>query len=730
MNKSEASMPVENWGGRRFSFKTNFATVPDDFDEADSTPALPSMALDMEELFGADGPLSRHKSDYTPRTQQIDLAQVIQATMQDKGVCVGEAGTGTGKSLAYLLPAIERALRGERTIISTHTIALQTQLFQKDIPLALEVMGATDAVKVVLLKGRSNFLCKMEMDTKREEFLSDTDVDFQKVVQWSVEDDCDGDKDNLGFVYEKWHEVTATHDSCTAKKCEYYDSCFYYAARKEAKEALIIIVNHALVMADLSLRDKHANGGLLPKYRHIVFDEAHHIEAVATEMLGIELAQNRILNFVNKCRKVEGFSIDNDLLNEIEDANDRLFAFFEVLQQRQEITFENLLYGEKWLSAKATAEELAQLCDRLAMNLPVKLPDPKFEHKRTMVERTADRIAQELYALFSNDLVDEKVRWSVREEARGRRKERVLLKMQFMHAGRLLAPMLWKPLAEIGGSAILLSATLATNGGFDYLRDRLSLPKDTSEIIVGSPFDYKKNAMLYVPGNISKPPKAFDPQYMDKLFDVVRAILALTEGRAFILFTSWNAMREMRGRMETLDYPLFVQGDLPVRDLVSQFKASGNGVLLGTASFWEGVDIPGEALSCVIMDKIPFTVPTSPLESARCRKIDEEHGKMASFTRYSIPQAQIKLKQGFGRLIRTQSDRGIVCILDTRLITENYGSQFINSLPPARRASKFAGLEKFWRTVPCTQCGDPFLSDTLSKMCAACTAPPATLPFD
>ena len=660
-------------------------------------PATLPPPATLEEFFGPNGPLANELEVYEARPEQLEVATAIEQAMIDGKPCLAEAGTGVGKTMAYLIPAVRAAIEGKTTVISTHTINLQNQLIQKDIPLVLRLFGeAASAVRAVLMKGRGNYLCKQNLEHAKADIFLEMDPQFERVKRWAAKRDCTGDLADLPFSFTSWSEVSSTPETCRANECHFYSDCHYYKMRSAAYESKLIVVNHSLFFSDLAMRADDPSTGVLPSYDHVVFDEAHHLEDVATKTFGIDFGSRRISNLTDRIKHVKGLDIDRDRLNTLEDLNG---AFFQPFYQagKSEFYFEDILHDENQEVVDRYARDTCNSIATLQNDLVAIARDNEDVRDRVEgIARLCGRTREELSRLMFHTEA-ESIRWvDVEMSGRTAKSEpRVTLHLTPISVAEPLIKALWNRARS--GAVVMVSATLANSGGFSYQRQRLGIPDDAIECLVGSPFDYKSQAMLYVPGHLPAP--AYGADYAGMVAKEIERIVRLTEGRAFLLFTSRAMLNMVHSALteRQLPFPLFKQGDLPPGKLIEAFRYSGNGCLLGVQTFWEGVDIQGAALSCVIIDKLPFAVPDSPITKARITAI--EQGGLNSFRDYSIPQAQIKLKQGFGRLIRTKEDRGLVCILDSRLISRDYGAEFVKYLPPAARASKWPRVEKFWQEV-------------------------------
>lgn len=646
----------------------------------------------IRQILRPGGSLSRELPGYEHRPQQVEACEAVEEAIKRRKVCLIEAGTGVGKSLAYLIPALRYIAAGHRVVVSTHTINLQTQLIEKDLPLVARLFPQVD-LRAVLMKGRGRYLCLQDLDAAEGDLFHASDPQFREVKRWAAQTPT-GDQADLPFVYPYWHEIAANQDTCRSQECRYFDRCFYFRMRRAGAEANLVVVNHALFLSDLLVRQAEESAAILPDYDLLVLDEAHHLEDVATTAFGLELPQRRIPDLLDRIRRLRHLDLNTARLQALEDANTELFGSFQT--DRQEFFLEEAVPGGNLDAVGEAGQKACIALEGICTELLQAAKDLEGPDKERVegLSRIAGRHRDELHSLlFVED--PGRIRWGSKRRASDTsfrsREPRYVLHNTPIQVGKTLVELLW-PNVEC---AILTSATLANSGGFSYVRDRLGIPEDALEHVIGSPFDFKKQALLYVPRGLPSPPKKPVPEYAGLLADEIERLVKLTEGRAFLLFTSWRMLSEVYDILCTrLEYPLFKQGEMPSGKLLEAFRASGNGCLFGVQSFWEGVDVPGEALSCVVIDRLPFAVPDTPITRARTRAIVERGGDW--FREYSIPMAQIRLKQGFGRLIRSRTDRGIVCILDTRLLTAGYGEEFVRYLPPAARASVWSRVERFW----------------------------------
>ncbi len=619
------------------------------------------------------------------------MAQAVEQAIEQRRHLIIEAGTGTGKTLAYLLPVIRS---GKRVIISTGTKNLQEQLFYKDIPFLEQALfpAGEGKLSVCYMKGRGNYLCRKKLyDLTDQPVLSGLEEieHYRAIAAWEKTTST-GDRAELAGLPEAsalWHKLDARADTCLGQKCSSFDRCFITEMRRRAQESDIIIVNHHLFFADLGIKqhtEYALDAGILPEVGTVIFDEAHELEEVAGSYFGVGISNGR---FEELCRDVEGSLQRNHLLTAslsgaVKSLRDRAMFFFAVLppgegrfafENRREFLEEN---GEEFLGLQQSLQRLASELE----NVPSK-PEEVFNFARR---------AQELqvHLGFLMESEDRNTVFWIERRRGGRDRQNVFLQATPID----VAPILKTSLFDKLDSVVLTSATLAVGGNFEYVRQRLGL-EHIREAVVPSHFDYENQALFYVPPDLPDPRT---PQFAAQAADRIRRILEVTRGRAFVLFTSYAQMRDIHERLlSQLEFPLLLQGDAPKTALLEEFRLTPNAVLFATSSFWQGVDVQGEQLSCVIIDRLPFAVPSDPVVAARVKSIDAEGGN--AFFQYQVPSAVITLKQGFGRLIRSLHDRGLLVLLDNRILKKQYGLTFIDSLPNYRKTTDFAQVEAFFR---------------------------------
>ena len=634
------------------------------------------------------------------------MAQAVEQVLEEKRHLIVEAGTGTGKTLAYLMPVIRS---GKRVIISTGTKNLQEQLFYKDVPFLEQALygdpGSGSRLSVCYLKGRSNYLCRKKLyDLTDQPVLSGLDEieQYRAIAAWEKTTGT-GDRAELAELPEAsllWHKLDARADACIGQKCSLWEKCFITEMRRRAMETDIIIVNHHLFFADLAIKlqaEGAPDAGILPEAAAVIFDEAHELEDVAGNYFGISVSNLRVEELA---RDVENSLQHNKMLSPslsgaLGSLRERSQFFFSLLppgegrfafETRREFLEEN---GDEFLSLNHSLTRLAGELEGLAQ---------KPEEILNFVRRAQEIQVQLGFALESEDR--NTVFWIERRGGRGRAnspqgrrdadkggRQNVFLQATPIDVGPILRECLWSKLE----CAVLTSATLAVGGGFDYIRQRLGL-EHARESVLPSHFDYESQALLYVPPDLPDPRT---PQFTAKAADRIRKLLEITRGRAFVLFTSYAQMNEIHQRLlGEVEFPMLRQGDAPKSALLEEFRLTPNAVLFATSSFWQGVDVQGEQLSCVIIDRLPFAVPSDPVVAARVKAIDADGGN--AFFQYQVPAAVITLKQGFGRLIRSLHDRGLLVLLDNRILKKQYGRVFVESLPNYKKTTELRVVEEFF----------------------------------
>jgi ATP-dependent DNA helicase DinG len=649
----------------------------------------PGAGTSLYQFFAPGGLLSRTHPAYEFRRGQLQMAQAVEAAIEEKRHLIVEAGTGTGKTLAYLMPVIRS---GKRVIISTGTKNLQEQLFHKDIPFLEQALfpEGNKKLSVCYMKGRNNYLCRKKLyDLTGQPVLSGLDEieQYRAIATWE-QTTASGDRAELTQLPEAsalWHKLDARADTCLGQKCSSWEKCFVTEMRRRGAESDIIIVNHHLFFADLGIKQQAEgapDAGILPDAGVVIFDEAHELEDVAGSYFGISVSAARLEEL---CRDVEASLQRNknytaSLSGAIQSLRERSGFFFSLLptgdgrfafENRREFLEEN---GDEFIGLR---QSLARLGAEIE-NLPSK-PEEIFAFAR----RAQELQVQLGFVMESED--KNTVFWIERRRGGGR--EKISLQATPIDVGPILRECLWTKLE----SSVLTSATLAVGGGFDYIRGRLGV-EHARDLVLPSHFDYQTQALLYVPPDLPDPRT---PQFAAKAAERIRLLLEITRGRAFVLFTSYAQMRDVYQRLlGEVEFPMLLQGDAPKNALLEEFRLTPNCVLFATSSFWQGVDVQGEQLSCVIIDRLPFAVPSDPVVAARIKAIDADGGN--AFFQYQVPAAVITLKQGFGRLIRSLNDRGLLALLDNRILKKQYGRVFVESLPDYRRTTELGVVEEWF----------------------------------
>ena len=637
----------------------------------------------MDKIFGENGIIAKHHKDYEHRAGQIKMAEAVLRAFEEKKHLIVEAGTGTGKTMAYLVPAIAAALKNkQRVIISTGTKNLQEQLMEKDIPFLQKVLPKK--FTAAAMKGRSNYACLYRIGKAENQPILDgmDELDhFEEVRHWAHESNT-GDRAELVNLPENisfWSRINAKSETCLGQKCPDFEPCFITRMRARADEADIVIVNHHLFFADLNIRGNEY-GKVLPDYSAVIFDEAHLIEDIAADYFGFQVSSFQLDEIV---RDADSLPITEvSATREITKLGAKIIGladqfwirFTQTRGQDGRFPLVQGSFAEKDRHGEVTATPLGEAYFALDSNLErLETAVDVHAEKLTEAENLLKRIRQTRFDLDFICTQAEKnyVYWL---EKRGRG--------MFLRASPIdVSSLLQDKLFDKTETVILTSATLSTNGKFNFIKDRLGLDGEKTETLLApSAFDYQKQAIIYIPKAMPEPRA---PEFNQMAANEICKILQITQGRAFVLSTSNYSMNQLYELVSTrVNFPCFVQGSMSKAGLLDRFRKTSNAVLFATSSFWQGVDVQGEQLSCVIIDKLPFAVPTDPIVAARTKFIDDNGGK--SFFDYSVPQAVITLKQGIGRLIRSKTDKGVIALLDTRLRTKSYGKDFVNSLPKMR----------------------------------------------
>ena len=650
----------------------------------------------MQEIFGPEGLIAQAHPEYEYRPGQIDMARAVMRAFEEKRHLIVEAGTGTGKTLAYLVPAVASALAGNgRVIISTGTKNLQEQLMEKDIPFLQNVLPSR--FNATYMKGRSNYVCLHRLaraeDSPVLEGLEEVDY-FEEVALWAKQTQI-GDRSELATLPESlsfWRHIDARPDTCLGQKCPDFDPCFITRMRDRAREADIVVVNHHLFFADLALRNGNY-GSVLPEYTAVILDEAHLIEDVASEYFGSQVSNYQVDDLVRDLGilKIEHAEVDREVTNSTARLSDFADNFWMGFRdgRGEEGRFPILpgTFAKRNRDGDYEATPLGDLYMALVGAITrVETTLDAIQDKPADIENLVRRLRQLRFELeFIVTGSDKKFVYWIERRNRG-----IFLRASPIDVAGLLQDKLFDEVPTV----VLTSATLSSGGNFAFIRDRLGL--DTADdLIAESIFDYPSQAILYLPAKMPDPRAR---EWAEAAAAEVVRILNATEGRAFVLSTSYAGMQSLFEHVwAEIDYPCLVQGSASKGQLLKRFRETRNAVLFATSSFWQGVDVRGEQLSCVIIDKLPFAVPTDPVVAARQRYIEDLGG--SSFYEYSVPQAIISLKQGLGRLIRSTTDRGVLAVLDPRLRTKPYGQTFLRSLPPCRITSCIEDLTGIFSRV-------------------------------
>ena len=660
--------------------------------EVPAVPRRVSLAAGVHAVFAPGGPLSAALAGFEAREGQAQMAAAVADVFTSGGILLAEAGTGTGKTLAYLVPAI---LSGNRVLVSTGTKNLQEQIFFKDLPVLKDGLGIP--FSATYMKGRGNYLCLHRFDTVKESApvrSRDEALAIEVIGEWATETET-GDRaemDDLPDDLPLWAEIAATSENCIGAECPRFGDCFVTKMRQRAAESDVVIVNHHLLCADASVR-QGAYGEVIPSCSYAIVDEAHQLEDVATQYFGRAVSNYRVDDFARDADRAiaakqippgDGADALRDDVDRVRDAARRFFGTLQMLrfdrpgqpgslgsESRVRVTAKTLEGAADDAAEMVRALEAVEATIALTKDLP------------------EDAIALGHRAAAMRD----DVRFLTRADDPGHvfyldvRGRGVFLRSSPIDVSDIVREMLFDRM----NATVLTSATLTVDGRFDYVRGRLGIRR-AHEVRLPSEFDYKRQAILYLPKHMPDPRS---PQFAAEAGREVVEILRRTDGRAFVLFTSYANLRLVHERAAAqLPYPILVQGSAPRSALLRDFKATPNAVLFATSSFWQGVDVVGEALSCVIIDKLPFASPGDPITSARIEAINASGGN--AFGEYQIPLAILALQQGLGRLIRHRQDRGVLAVLDPRLRTMGYGRRFLASLPPAPVTHDIERIDKFF----------------------------------
>ncbi len=663
--------------------------------EVPPVPGTDRLSEQVAHIFEPDGPLERALPGFEPRRGQIEMSAAVAATFEEGGVLLAEGGTGTGKTLAYLVPAI---LSGRRVLISTGTKNLQEQIYFKDLPILRAALDAS--FTATYMKGRANYLCLHRFETAKGDLAARPPQErpyIEAISDWarSTETGDRAELDDFPDDLPMWNDIAATSENCVGSECPDYAECFVTRMRQRAAESDLVIVNHHLLCADAAVRQS-SFGEVIPECHYAVIDEAHQLEDVATQYFGIAVSNYRLEEIVRDAERAlstgggTSLQIRKELAHTLERLQHHAFTFFRAL---------TLLAGtgDRIDRMRVDAQRLAPVSEAgLAVTGALESIEASIALWKEASEdvlavgRRAGELREQLRFLLRADDLD----FVYFLEVRGRG---VFLRAAPIDVSAIVEELLLDRMH----ATVLTSATLTVERSFSYIRERLGV-RQATELRVETEFDYSDQAVLYLPPRMPDPR---NPGFSASVASEVLAILQRSRGRAFVLFTSYANLRAVHAALDgAVDFPLLVQGSAPRSALLQDFRDTPHSVLLATSSFWQGVDVVGEALSCVIIDKLPFASPADPITSARIEAIAERGDE--PFHDYQVPLATLTLLQGLGRLIRHRQDRGVLAILDPRLRTKGYGARFLASLPPAPITHDLADVERFFADVEPSGSGD------------------------
>ncbi len=640
----------------------------------------------MRRYFGPDGLLAQKLSGFEYRAIQLQMAEAVEAGLRDSVPLLVEAGTGTGKTWAYLIPAI---LSGKRIAVSTGTKTLQDQIFDHDIPILRRLLFPQ--LRAVVLKGRKNYVCRRRLSqfALQPTFAAREEAKlFQRLLRWASRSET-GDRAEIPWLPDQflaWNDISSSSDQCLGQECADQGRCFLTHLRQQAARAHLLLVNHHLLFADLAVR-RGGFGEVIPRYEAVIFDEAHQLEDVAASYFGIQWSNFRLQELLHDMQvEITRATKDPEVIRQVRSACEHLEALNRRLVHL--LCRPPAATGRFRLQPDTMAAGFVAICTEIGQSLAALRPILTPHADSHPALESCQRRAHEMLGVLT-ELLEQRnpslIYW-YESTARG----------VFLHGTPIeVAPIFQEHLFKHTPTAVFTSATLATAGSFAFLRDRLGLPEDTRELLLPSPFAYDQQALLYVPSRFPQPNAA---DFCQRVADEALAIITKSRGRALFLFTSYRNMTQVHKLLEQrLPYPILLQGQKPKRILLAEFKENIASVLFATSSFWEGVDVPGEALSCLLIDKLPFEVPDDPLLVARLEALRTQ-GKNP-FNDYQVPRAILHLKQGVGRLIRSSQDRGVIVLFDIRLLQKSYGRLFLDSLPPCRRVHELSDLDEFAKTL-------------------------------